>query len=159
MNARNAMRARTMRPHGGAGIHAPWPWPRGEQKMCVRERERKRRYYIRGFYFTAISGLGRFGGGGVLRQRLRPPESCRPPGPRSCQLARCPRTLPPPLRRPLCPSWRAGFAPISAKSGCSRASGWILGSWDRRLELGANTYGVLGSVDISRYSAFPCHCE
>ena len=31
--------------------------------------------------------------------------------------------------------------------------------WERRPELGANTYRVLGSVDISRYSAFPCHCE
>ena len=28
MNARNAMRARTMFPHGGACIHVPWPWPR-----------------------------------------------------------------------------------------------------------------------------------
>ena len=70
------------------------------------------------------------------------------------------------LRGPLRPSWRAGFAPIPTKSGASRASGWILGSWERRrpgpasaasrslqkivggivgrrLELGANTYRVL----------------
>ena len=40
--------------------------------------------------------------------------------------------LPPPFRRPLCPSWRVGFAPIPTKSGASRASGWILGSWSRR---------------------------
>ena len=52
--------------------------------------------------------------------------------PRSCQLARYPRTLPPPLRRPLCPSWRAGFSPIPTKSGASRASGLICGSWERR---------------------------
>ena len=36
------------------------------------------------------------------------------------------------FRRPLCPSWRAGFAPIPTKSGASKASGWILGSWERR---------------------------
>ena len=39
MNARNAMRARTMRPHGGAGIPAPWPWPRCERRDVCRERE------------------------------------------------------------------------------------------------------------------------
>ena len=103
--------------------------------VCVCERHTAKTPHnnIRGFYFTAISGLGRFGlGRGWPRQRLRAPSSCRPPGPRSCQLARCPRTLPPPLRRPLCPSWRAGFSPIPTKSGASKASGWILGSWDRR---------------------------
>ena len=75
--------------------------------------------------------------------------------------------LPPPFRRPLCPSWRAGFSPIPTKSGASRASGLSRMSWERRrpgasvgrepdtaedwgrdcgerrLELGANTYGVL----------------
>ena len=77
--------------------------------------------------------------------------------------------LPPPFRRPLCPSSRVGFAPISTKSGESRASVWILRSgpselvdqgqhievsaghvapvWEqlreRRLELGANGYEVL----------------
>ena len=55
-----------MFPHGGAWIHTPWPWPRGEQKKRERARATKPLYYIRGFYFTAISGLGRFGGGGVL---------------------------------------------------------------------------------------------
>ena len=69
---------------------------------------------------------------GWPRQRLRQQNHSRPPGPRSCQLARCPRTPPRPFRRPLCPSWRAGFAPIPTKSGASRASGWILGSWERR---------------------------
>ena len=34
------------------------------------------------------------GGGGWPRPRLRAPSSCRPPGPRSCQLARYPRTTP-----------------------------------------------------------------
>ena len=71
-------------------------------------------------------------GRGWPRQTLRAPSSCRPPGPRSCQLARYPRTLPPPLRRPLCPSWCAGFLPIPTKSGASRASGLICGSWERR---------------------------
>ena len=70
-------------------------------------------------------------GGGWPRQRLRAPSSCRPPGPRSCQLARYPRTTPP-FRRPLRPSCDAVFAPIPTKSGASRASGWILGSWERR---------------------------
>ena len=39
--------------------------------------------------------------------------------------------LPPPFRRPLCPSSRVGFAPIPTKSGASRASGLICGSWER----------------------------
>ena len=69
---------------------------------------------------------------GCPRQRLRQQNPSRPPGPRSCQMARCPRTPPRPFRRPLCPSWRAGFAPIPTKSGASKASGWILGSWERR---------------------------
>ena len=50
----------------GACIHAPWPWPRGDQKMRERERQTatKPTYYIRGIEITAISGLGRFGVGG-----------------------------------------------------------------------------------------------
>ena len=40
--------------------------------------------------------------------------------------------LPQSFRRPLWPSWRVGFAAIPTKSGASRASGWILGSWSRR---------------------------
>ena len=64
----------------------------------MRERERqtatKPRYYIRGIEITAQTGLGRFGGAGWPRPRLRAPSSCRPPGPRSCQLARYPRTTP-----------------------------------------------------------------
>ena len=79
----------------GACIHAPWPWPRGDQKMRERQRQTatKPTYYIRGIEITAISGLGRFGAGGP-RQRLRAPSSCRPHGPRSCQMARYPRTTP-----------------------------------------------------------------
>ena len=52
----------------GACIHAPWPWPRGDQKMRERQRQTatKPTYYIRGIEITAISGLGRFGGGGGL---------------------------------------------------------------------------------------------
>ena len=37
-----------------------------EHKYKVRERDPKRRYYIRGIEITVISGLGRFGGGGGL---------------------------------------------------------------------------------------------
>ena len=37
-----------------------------------------------------------------------------------------------PLRRPLWPSWRAGFSPIPTKSGASRASGLICGNWEQR---------------------------
>ena len=43
-----------------------------------------------------------------------------------------PKDTAPPLRRPLCPSCRAGFEPIPTKSGASRASGLICGSWERR---------------------------
>ena len=51
----------------GACIHAPWPWPRGDQKMRERQRQTatKPRYYIRGIEITAQTGLGRFGGAGV----------------------------------------------------------------------------------------------
>ena len=52
----------------GACIHAPWPWPRGDQKMRERQRQTatKPRYYIRGIEITTHSGLGRTGGGGGL---------------------------------------------------------------------------------------------
>ena len=107
--------------------------------VCVRARATKPLYYIRGLYFTAISGLGRFGWGGCPRQRLRPPESCRPPGPRSCQLARYPRTLPPPLRRPLCPSLRAGFLADPHEIGRFEGIGpdlWELGAASTRASVG-----------------------
>ena len=123
-------RTRTMFPHGGAGILTPWPWPR-----CVKDERYMRPktpiLYKRVLLYSHFRSRPVWGRG-CPRQRLRSPESCRPPGPRSCQLARCPRTLPPPLRRPLCPSWRAGFSPIPTKSGASRASGLICGSWERR---------------------------
>ena len=64
----------------------------------MRERQRqtatKPTYYIRGIEITAQTGLGRFGGAGGPRQRLRAPSPCRPHGPRSCQMARYPRTTP-----------------------------------------------------------------
>ena len=43
-----------------------------------------------------------------------------------------PKDTAPPLRGPLRPSWRAGFSPIPTKSGASKASRLILGSWERR---------------------------
>ena len=88
-------------------------------------------YNIREFEFTTHFRSRPDWGWGWPRQRLRAPSSCRPHGPRSCQLARYPRTTPP-FRRPLRPSCDAVFAPIPTKSGASRASGWILGSWERR---------------------------
>ena len=69
-----------------------------EKPHKMRERHRqtatKPRYYIRGIEITAQTGLGRFLGGAWPRQRLRAPSSCRPHGPRSCHLARYPRTTP-----------------------------------------------------------------
>ena len=49
----------------GACIHAPWPWPRGDQKYIYiyRQTATKPTYYIRGIEITAISGLGRIGAG------------------------------------------------------------------------------------------------
>ena len=118
----------------GACIHAPWPWPRGDQKMRERERQTatKPRYYIRGIEITPQTGLGRFGGGRgglvsdfehhhhVVHLGLGRASWHGTQGP------------PRPLRRPLCPSSRVGFAPISTKSGASRASGLICGSRERR---------------------------
>ena len=191
-----------------------------EKPHKMRERHRqtatKPRYYIRGIEITAQTGLGRTGGGGGPRPRLRPPESCRSHGPRSCQLARYPRTTPailtaslpvlsrrfradpheigriegigPDLWKPVSSSTMTSTsraAPVRSltRASTSRAAGELVDQgqrrpraghcrrlWERlwgwRLELGANTYRVLvlptpllGSVDISRYSAFPCHCE
>ena len=110
-------------PHRGHGHGA-------KEEMCV-EREKTPILYKRVLLYSHFRSRPVWGRG-CPRQRLRAPSSCRPPGPRSCQLARYPRTLPPPLRRPLCPSWRAGFSPIPTKSGASRASGLICGSWERR---------------------------
>ena len=102
----------------------------------MRERQRqtatKPRYYIRGIEITAQTGLGRFGGAGVAS----PSTSSHHHHVVHLGLGRASwhgtQGLPPPFRRPLCPSWRAGFAPIPTKSGASRASGWICGSWERR---------------------------
>ena len=86
-------------------------------------------------------------GWGWPRPRLRAPSSCRPPGPRSCQMARYPRTTPP-FRRPLCPSCRVGFAPIPTKSGESRASVWILRSGPSELvDQGQHIEVSAGHVD------------
>ena len=115
----------------GACIHAPWPWPRGDQKMRERERQTatKPTYYIRGIEITPQTGLGRFGGaGGGLGSDFEHHHHVVHMG---LGRARWHGTqgLPPPFRRPLCPSCRAGFAPIPTKSGASRASGLICGSW------------------------------
>ena len=117
----------------GACIHAPWPWPRGDQKMRERERQTatKPRYYIRGIEITAQTGLGRFGAGGGLARDFEHHHHVVHLG-----LGRASwhgtQGLPPPFRRPLWPSSRVGFAPIPTKSGASRASGWICGSRERR---------------------------
>ena len=100
--------------------------------VCVTDTPRENPLYnIRGFEFRAISGLGRIGGGGGLVSDFEHHHHVvhMGLGRASWQGAQghCP-----PLRRPLCPSWRAGFSPIPTKSGASRASGWILGSWERR---------------------------
>ena len=134
--------------------------------VCDRHTAGKPPYNIRGFEFRAISGLGRIGGGGGLVSDFEHHHHVVHMGLGRASWhgtqGHCP-----PLRRPLCPSWRAGFSPIPTKSGASRASGWILGSWERRrpgpasaasrsslqtivgaivgrrLELGADTYRVL----------------
>ena len=122
-------------------------------------------YNIRVFEFRAISGLGRIGGGGGLARDLSSQNLIVHMGLGRASWHPTPG-LPPPFRRPLCPSCRVGFAPIPTKSGASRASGLICGSWERcrqgqrrpraghsrrlwerlwerRRELGANTYRVL----------------
>ena len=87
--------------------------------------------YIRGIEITTHFGLGRTGGGGGLVSDFEHHHHVVHLG-----LGRASwqgtQGLPPPLRRPLCPSWRAGFAPIPTKSGASRASGLICGSRERR---------------------------
>ena len=101
--------------------------PHGE-----RERERhtakKPRYYIRAFEFTAISGLGRFGGRGVASPATSSTRIMSSTWASVVPAGTVPKDYPPPFRRPLCPSCRAGFAPIPTKSGASRASGLICGS-------------------------------
>ena len=70
-----------------------------EKPHKMRERERqtatKPRYYIRGIEITAQTGLGRTGGGGGgLALDFGHQNHDRPHGPRSCQMARYPRTTP-----------------------------------------------------------------
>ena len=72
-------------PHRGHGHGA-------KEEMCV-EREETPILYKRVLLYSHFRSRPVWGRG-CPRQRLRPPSSCRPPGPRSCQLARCPRTLP-----------------------------------------------------------------
>ena len=116
--------------------------------------------------FRAISGLGRIGGGGGLVSDFEHHHHVvhMGLGRASWQGAQghCP-----PLRRPLCPSWRAGFRADPHEIGRFEGIGpdlWELGAastraerrpraghcrrlwerlWGRRLELGANTYRVL----------------
>ena len=103
----------------------------GNVGYIYRQTATKPPYNIRGFEFRAISGLGRIGGGGGLVSDFEHHHHAVHMGLGRASWhgtqGHCP-----PLRRPLCPSWRAGFAPIPTKSGASRASGWILGSWERR---------------------------
>ena len=122
----------------------------------MRERERqtatKPRYYIRGIEITTHSGLGRTGGGGGLGSDFEHHHHVVHMG---LGRARWHGTqgLPPPFRRPLCPSSRVGFAPISTKSGESRASGWILRSGPSELvdqgqhiEVSAGVVAIVGAA-------------
>ena len=153
---RRSMNARGF-PHRGHGHGA-------KEEMCV-EREKTPILYKRVLLYSHFRSRPVWGRG-CPRQRLRPPESCRPPGPRSCQLARCPRTLPhhfdglsarpgAPVSRRSPRSWavrgpRAGFLEVGTgvdQGQCRPRAGhcrrlWER-LWERRLELGANTYGVL----------------
>ena len=99
--------------------------------VCDRHTAKTPPYNIRGFEFRAISGLGRIGGGGGLVSDFEHHHHVVHLG-----LGRASwqgtQGLPPPFRRPLRPSCDAVFAPISAKSGCSRASGLSRMSWERR---------------------------
>ena len=142
----------------GACIHAPWPWPRGDQKIIYTHRQTatKPTYYIRGIGVGMRFRSRPVWGRGWPRQRLRAPESCRPPGPRSCQLARYPRTTPAISTASLAVLARRfradphevgrieGIGLDLWKSGASRSLQKIVGAIvGRRLELGANTYRVL----------------
>ena len=98
-----------------------------EKSHEKRERERKRRYYIRGIEILTHSGLGRIGAG--VASSATSSTIIMSLGRANWQGT---QGLPPPFRRPLWPSCDAVFAPIPTKSGASRASGWILGSWERR---------------------------
>ena len=101
--------------------------------VCVTDTPRENPpYNIRGFEFTTHSGLGRVGAAGVaiaLDFGHQNHAVHLGLGRASWQGA---QGLPPPFRRPLCPSCRVGFAPIPTKSGASKASRLILGSWERR---------------------------
>ena len=106
-----------------------------EKPHKMRERHRqtatKPRYYIRGIEITAQTGLGRIGGGGGLVSDFEHHHHVVHMGLGRARWQGAQGHCPP-LRRPLCPSWRAGFAPIPTKSGASRASGLICGSRERR---------------------------
>ena len=127
-----------------------------EKPHKMRERERqtatKPRYYIRGIEITAQTGLGRIGAGGGLARDFEHHHHVVHLG-----LGRASwhgtQGLPPPFRRPLCPSCRVGFAPIPTKSGASRASVWILRSGPSELvdqgqhiEVSAGVVAIVGAA-------------
>ena len=102
-----------------------------EKSHEKRERERKRGYYIRGIeIYDPFRSRPDWGWGGLVSDFEHHHHVVH------LGLGRASwhgtQGLPPPFRRPLCPSSRVGFAPIPTKSGASRASGWICGSRERR---------------------------
>ena len=152
----------------GACIHAPWPWPRGDQKMRERERQTatKPTYYIRGIEITAISGLGRFGVGGgasaATSSTIIMSSTWASVVPAGTLPQDYPRHFDGLSARPVAPvsrrsprnrahrGHRAGFVEVGSggdqgqrrqRAGHSRRLWERL--WERRLELGANTYRVL----------------
>ena len=101
----------------------------GDKKLCV-ERVETPILYKRVLLFSPIRSRPVWGGGGLVSDFEHHHHVVHLGlGRASWQGA---QGLPPPFRRPLCPSCRVGFAPIPTKSVASRASGWILLSWERR---------------------------
>ena len=119
----------------GACIHAPWPWPRGDQKMRERQRQTatKPRYYIRGIEITAhFRSRPVWGGRGGLARDFEHHHHVVHLGLGRASWHGTQGLLPRHFDGLYWPSSRVGFAPIPTKSGASRASGWICGSRERR---------------------------
>ena len=141
-------RTRTMFPHGGAGILAPWPWPRCEKDERYM-RPKTPILYKRVLLYSHFRSRPVWGRG-CPRQRLRSPESCRPPGPRSCQLARCPRNTTPTTSTASLPVLARRFRADPHEIGRIEGIGpdlWKLGAASTRASVGREpvTSGDCGS--------------